>query len=313
MIIRVSNTRKDPMYKHRFLTSSEKVDFVNLFKYNVSRNAVASIFFSFPVIICIFPIMWLTVVDAIYKTYTSFLSFIIPFFLGFIFLKLKFDISHMFAHALMLEYGLWNVDVMPTVFGDISLVIFYAFDHHHEDGSYWLRKLLSQSERMYYTSILFAHWESFSLFTQLYPFGLIGFVITKLLLLLGIYNPVVLSFVLGHEMGVILLPISHDWVHARFISKVLYYPFKFLEVIGIFATREKHQIHHQYNHQYVYKSFSSSGIFLERFDKYLDNLWDRIHIESQGLQYEVQKTLFGYTLMIYIVAWIFQVWLGIFF
>lgn len=294
-------------YQHRFLTDLEKSRFTTLFQYNISRNILLSAYYTFPVIIVLFPILW------VYLLYTSLSTSVTPpaitFFLcGFCALKLKFDFAHMFAHGLMLDYNLWNVKSMSDAFGDIASVIFPAFNHHHEDGSFWLRKRMFLSNVEYYSLIVFTHWESFSIFTQVYPFGTTFSIVSKILLVWCLKsNPNnILPFVLGHEFGVFLLPFSHDWVHARYISRFCYYPFKFLEILGIFATKEKHSIHHDHTHEFVYRSFSSSGIYSESLDKHLDELWEETHKKSRGLKYQAQVALLEYTLMIYSVVWIFM-------
>lgn len=298
-------------YEHRYLTEHEKAKFIELFRYNVSYNILASIFFSsFPFarcVILIFPCISITLsyYAVVYLTsgYINELSFLLLFFAGFLFLKLKFDFAHMFAHSLMLDYDLWNKNNMTRKFGIVSTVIFYAFDHHHEDGSEFFRKGLGLTDYEYYMSIVFTHWESFSMFTYIYPFPGVCFV-AKILTIFCIFSHVnAVPFVLGHEVGAMLLPVAHDWVHERLSNKYgLFYLLKPLETIGIFASKKDHKVHHKHIHRYVYKSFSSSGLYSKTFDIYINALWRAIHDQSKGNKTEASNMFLMYVLIVYMLA-----------
>ena len=92
------------------------------------------------------------------------------------------------------------------------------------------------------------------------------------------HSPNYVIYLLGYELGAFLLPISHDWVHLRSSPQYgVYYILKTLEMIGIFATREDHKSHHNYEHRTVYQGFTSSGLYSKTFDKYINRLWISIH------------------------------------
>ena len=91
------------------------------------------------------------------------------------------------------------------------------------------------------------------------------------------YPSITAPYLFGYKLGVILLPISHDWVHLKKSNVFgMYYIFKPLEMLGIFAGAKDHRKHHDYTHETVYQSFSSSGIYTAFFDKYIDNIWNNV-------------------------------------
>ncbi len=198
----------------------------------------------------------------------------------------------MWAHSLMLEYGLWNVDQMPKSIGQIPSVMFYAFYHHHhtkEDD--WMAEILSYGTKAGAFANAVSHWESFSLFTLEYP---IPGIFAKLFVLLNLfyYPAAVAPFFLGYEIGVILLPVSHDWVHERKAASFgIYYLIRPLETIGLFATRADHRNHHDHTCRTVYQGFTSSGLYSARFDKILDDFWNYTFDKCVEMKYPLHKVL----------------------
>lgn len=233
-----------PDYSHRYLTINEKYKFIELFNDNADKNYLIKIFFKYHLVAILYPFIILSLLYLTISNSVNILNDVVVFVLGLITIQIKFCFAHMWAHSLMLEYDLWSVKTMPQIFGQISFVIFYAFyHHHHEKDDDWMPRLLKHSEFTDSFATAFTHWESFSLFTQTYP---INHLIIKSYVFYNLYtNPISIPFFLGHEVGVILLPIAHDWVHFRLSNKFgSYYLLKPLEWLGIFATKEDHKRHH---------------------------------------------------------------------
>jgi hypothetical protein len=161
---------------------------------------------------------------------------------------------------------------MPIKIGTLSSVMFYAFYHHrHEPNDDWNKNELSFGSLPGAIGTAVSHWESFSLLTASF--------VSKILILMYLIRSIKLfaPFFLGYEIGVILLPIEHDWVHYRkscSIGTPAYYLFQCLEFIGIFATKEDHLRHHKHDHSTVYQGFTSSGLYSKHLDKLADTLWN---------------------------------------
>lgn len=299
-------------YIHKYLNNEEENKFTELFKHNVQNNFIVSLFFKSHWIALIYPMIIGFLLYGTIKFYTSVYSTIIFFLLGFIAIQLKFVFAHMWAHSLMLQYDLWNIDGMPNVFGNIASVIFYAFfHHHHRSNDSWMMKKLGHSEWTNSFATAFTHWESFSLFTQTYPFNSI---IIKVYLVWVLYRfSLIWPYLLGHEIGVLLLPISHDWVHERKSSKFgIYYLLKPLEYFGIFATKETHKRHHEI-HDTVYQGFTSSGLYSARFDTFVDNIWNHYYksdelgsFKEYKICYDLGKIMLGVYLGVMFVPVLFM-------
>jgi hypothetical protein len=200
---------------------------------------------------------------------------IFGFVWGFALIQLYFIFSHMWAHALMLEYPMWCVREMDAKIYNLPIVMLYAFyHHHHTKDDNWMHDTMSYHDYRGAIATAYAHWNSFSLLTSDY---LISGWLMKIFLVYMLYSyPIYFTpFLLGHEIGVFLLPISHDWVHERKSGRFgFYYLFKPLEMLGIFATKSDHIRHHDYDHAHVYQSFSSSGIYFPTLDKITDRMWN---------------------------------------
>ena len=138
---------------------------------------------------------------------------------------------------------------------------------------------------------LFAHWNTFSLFTCHYPIS--GYLYKLFLVCVMYFYPTkLLGFILGHEVGAFLLPISHDWVHDRKCAIFgIKYLLQFLHNLGIFATRHDHKKHHNHDHPYVYQNFTSSGIYSQRFDKCFDSLWNYLFDCSSKRKIQLYKLM----------------------
>lgn len=265
-------------YKHLLLTEEEQDKFIELYKDNISKNFLVSLFLRYHWIAIIYPII---VSVLFYLTPLTFNN-ILLFLIGFMMITVKFGIAHMWAHSLMMEYDLWNVKKMPKIFGNISSVIFYAFDHHHRQNSsdLWMAEKLGHSQLTNTFATLFTHWESFSLFTQTYPFKYFDKFLLSLILY---YKPTTIAYILGHEVGVLFIPIAHDFCHFQYANKFgAKYLLKPLEYIGILANRQIHQTHHDHNHEYVYQSFFSSGIYCSWVDRLGDWIWNYIFRNYTG-------------------------------
>lgn len=269
----INKTTKMSRYIHRFLTEEEQGRFIDLYKDNISKNFLVSLFLRHHILLLIHPMI---VVSLFYLTALTYNN-ILLYLLGFVMITLKFGIAHMWAHSLMLEYDLWSIKKMPKIFGQISSVIFYAFDHHHRQNNndLWMANKLNHSQTTNTLVTLFTHWESFSLFTQTYPFKYSD----KFLLSLILYHkPITIAYVLGHEVGVLFIPIAHDFCHFQYANKFgAKYLLKPLEYIGILANRQIHNIHHKHDHEYVYQSFFSSGIYCSWIDRLGDWIWNYLY------------------------------------
>jgi hypothetical protein len=286
-------------YGHKYLSDEEKNDFVELFKDNVKNNPLVTLTFKYPIVAIIFPLIIIALLYFTIINCTNIFITLIFSALGILSIQLTFIMSHMWAHALMLEYDLWNVDGIPKLFGQIPSVIFYAFyHHHHKPGDFWMRAPLGHSVKMDSFATAFTHWESFSLFTQNYPFN---HIFLKLYLIYNLmYNPISIPFILGYEIGVFLLPISHDWVHERKSGAFgTNYFLKPLEMIGIFATKEEHKRHHEVNHRTVYQGFTSSGLYSKRFDGIVDNVWNYVHDKYGKFEYGMCEVFYWLFMIVF--------------
>ena len=309
-------------YKHRELTIDEQQKFKDLYDHIIINNRFMSYFYKDQRVALIFPIIIVGLsIGTIQLTQSIYLK-IIGFICGLLAIQLNFITSHLWAHALMLEYEMWTIDEMIKKVGYIGSVIQHAFYHHHNKDKWWNNlpsdKIFGNSDKnMQYRctsgniAVAVAHWESFSLFTSNFPFQTI-----KIFISLAILKfPTIIPFILGYEFGVILLPISHDWVHFRHaaIGK-FYYVLKTLELLGIFATRDDHKSHHVYDHPTVYKGFTSSGIYSKRFDSLIDAVWDYTFVYSNKNCVEMHKilwylmilTLWGSILFASLMCYIFN-------
>lgn len=262
----------DQMYRHRNLSDKEKADFEELYLESANHNPLVRKFLQNKLYTAVFPIIIAGLLLLSYQMHFNKIFTVIAVVMGLVSIQLNFVVSHMWAHALMLEYDLWNRENMLKHVGEIPFVLFYAFyHHHHTDEDDWSHVVSTNNFHGAFATA-FAHWESFSLFTMRYPLNesMRWFVISSLY-----WHPYLAPFFLGYEIGVILLPISHDWVHKKNAQKFgIYYILKALEMIGIFAKPSDHAKHHKYTHPTVYQGFTSSGLYSARFDAFLDNIWN---------------------------------------
>lgn len=176
------------------------------------------------------------------------------------------------------------------------IVSFYAFYHHHHSiNDNWLPPLSYHDsvKNPYGTHyILLAHWYSFSFF------NIIGkFPVTLLTVMAACYYApfYCLAGFLGYELGQFFIPVFHGYGHRvehqiLSINKQKTMPLHLMKKINVgfnhcllflmnklhlLATPKQHAIHHKSYHTtpYVYRSFSSSGIYFSSLDKLLDKLY----------------------------------------
>lgn len=267
-------------YVHRNLNDQERKDFVELFWHTVKNKPIMKhVILQKYQYALIYPLILLTLIALEIKMYNDIVVLGLGIIFGIMAIQINFIFSHMWAHALMLEYDLWNINNMNREIGTIPSVMFYAFyHHHHTKADNWAKDILSFYSSVGEMATAISHWESFSLFTLDFP---VNEVIMRLFVIFTLvsFPQIFLPFYIGYEIGVILLPISHDWVHDRNSCKVgiLYYILKPLEYIGIFATRKDHIRHHIYNHPTVYQGFTSSGLYSKTFDGFIDLIWNKTY------------------------------------
>jgi hypothetical protein len=117
------------------------------------------------------------------------------------------------------------------------------------------------------------------------------------------YNSLTIHYILGHEVGVLFIPIAHDFCHFQYANKFgAQYILKPLEYIGILANRQIHKTHHQHDHKNVYQSFFSSGIYFNVIDKLADKVWNYIYDNHGNEKYKVCHILKRLVDIIYIAV-----------
>ena len=212
---------------------------------------------------------------------------VVGFLLGLMSIQLNFVTSHTWAHALMLEYHMWTIPQMMSKIGQLPIVMFYAFYHHHHTKTdKWLHDVLGYDK----IHTLYSHWNSFSLLTYHYPLN--GYLVKMFVIYNMYFNfGCTIAYFFGYEFGVFLLPISHDWVHSRLCGVFAYYLLKPLETLGIFATKEDHKSHHRHDHPTVYQNFTSSGIYSKRINVMIDKIWDEMFNYSKTNKIRLYKLM----------------------
>lgn len=244
-------------------------------------------------------------------------SFLHPFYLllsmfGFLSSQVLFAIFHTRIHTLFLEYDEWHKGshnrVMLT-----PIVSFYAFyHHHHSKKDNWLPEL------SYYESkdnpngtkyIVLSHWYSFSFFYIVFNIPYVIFFILIASYLSPYYS---LAAFLGYEVGQFCIPVFHSYGHRvahqvlggkeNITSKNTFLKqaldmfngglFYIMKGLGLLATPKQHARHHaSYNStQYVYRSFSSSGIYSALLDKWLDDYYVWSFNQLPEKAYDVMRT-----------------------
>lgn len=288
-------------YKHRYLTDDEKEKFRDLFRHNTENNPLMKRIFENKWYISVYPgiITFLLTLSILYSK--SWLHSFIAFILGLVSIQLNFIASHVWAHSLMLEYPLWNIENMTKYVGQLPIVMFFAFyHHHHKHDDEWMSSTFSSKEIGANPMTAIAHWNSFSLFTMDYP---IRTIFMHIFLWINLYlccSEMVVYF-LGYEIGVFLLPISHDWVHKRVSASYgIYYLLKPLEILGIFATKQDHKRHHQYDSSTVYQGFTSSGLYSKKLDDYVDIIWNNAFYTSVALKVPPYRILWWFMSLTFI-------------
>jgi hypothetical protein len=203
---------------------------------------------------------------------TRVITQIIYFVFGVLQFQLVFVITHMTAHAeFLLEYNRTEDEPIKTV------VYYPAFYHHHHHRggkkSDWFRHLSYHEypgETNGSINIVCAHWCSYSALRQR-----ITYVIMAMILVATRQIPT--SFVwllMGYELGVVLLPIAHGSQHIPLRRFGALAPMiQFFQYVGIFATPEEHQRHHE-SGPHGAMDFSSSGLYSKWLDEQFNKVWD---------------------------------------
>ncbi len=270
------------MIKHRELNKREQQELLDLYQLITDNDFImkkmrANKYWSLLFLAIITSLFALTMI-----TYKSVQHLCISIILGLLSIQLNFIMGHMAVHALMLDYSLWNRNMIQIV-GDVPPVVPIAFYHHHEFDR---NCILSYDNVDGEFNVMVSHWVSFSLFTSYFPIN--GYLLKAFIALTLRSAP---AYYLGYEIGVILLPIAHAWVHSKIKSSNVCYIIKMLEYIGIVASKQDHKKHHDYNGEYVYTSFTTSGIYSATLDEYMTNIWNYLFIKCREYDYPLYKVL----------------------
>ena len=280
-------------FKHHILTTEERVNFVKIYE-QVEKNHPVYTFIKKSKYLMYLWLLYIIIIQLLAVWYYfkmskfelyNFGSAYWHFFkilLGIFAFQLFFIISHMTAHALFLEYD--NHDVQSDKMPNEPVYYFAFYHHHHTETDDWAPFLGYNPKYNSYVSLLdnvgirnvtFAHWYSYTM--MVYP---------RLYIALGIVllYPPMCFYLIGYELGVILLPLAHGWQHIpnHNFSSVTRYVFGFLEYVGVLAKKHDHSKHHVHNSPTVYQDFSSSGLYLKRLDDCFNKLWNVIFNYSKN-------------------------------
>lgn len=205
------------MESPRDLTENERKDFKELYYHIVQKNPIHQR----NIYALIYPVYIIFLLIITINTYTSITTFIS----GILSIQLHFGFSHMWAHSLMMYYKLWNVESMIS---NAPIVLFYAhYHHHHKNKDNWMSELSYGSYK-----VAIAHWNSYSLLTTNFPIN--GYIVKLFVILSLYYNTAKAApFYLMYEIGVIFLPIAHDWVHKRQSLNFFWYFILSFKIFGI--------------------------------------------------------------------------------
>ncbi len=231
---------------------------------------------------------------------TNVVSALLCVIMGLFGLQLFFIAAHTKSHALFLEYDKMNL----TYDGHNDVlcqrpVFFYAFYHHHHTfKDNWMPELSYYDREKQFVldhdgtrNVIAAHWHGFSLLSSR------TIVIPIMFYLL---SPITIFYFLGFEIGVVLLPFAHGWQHIpRERFGYLRPLFVMFEHIGLFASSQVHDNHHVHTGPTVYKDFSSSGIYFEFIEKFVNQFWDRIFYQSQKSETRVHANIKQYAHVVY--------------
>lgn len=239
-----------------------------------------------------------------------------PFFLlisslGFLASQVLFAIFHTRIHALFLEYDEWHVGSRKRVMLT-PIVSFYAFyHHHHSKQNNWMPELsfydsdISPNGTKY---IVLSHWYSFSFFYVVFKLPLVIFFVLTAFYLSPYYA---FAALIGYEVGQFCIPVFHSYGHSvahqvlgprnktdikkniveRILDSANGSLFFIMKRLGLLATPKQHAQHHaSYNKtQYVYRSFSSSGIYSSFLDKWLDRYYVSSFRQLPNKAYDVMR------------------------
>ena len=227
---------------------------------------------------------------------------------GILALQLIFVVSHTMAHARMLEYSEHKLGSSRLNQG-VGPIYFFAFYHHHSSRQDDWAPFLSYNglvpgqsiwDHLGTRGVIGSHWVGYSHLSFLccclrdllhgpvaaaadhHQRGTSGLARTSAGAVLGVFALLLCTsriwppFLLGYEVGTLLLPMAHGWQHiprqcfGRRLGAVLLA----LERAGVIANKADHHSHHQHTHPNVYRSFSSSGIYGPSFDRIVNHVWD---------------------------------------
>src|SRR5579864_6862546 len=100
------------MYRHRELSSEEKAGFEALYLESANHNYLVRKFLQNKLYTLVFPIIVGGLLILTYQMHFNVIFTVIAMAMGLVSIQLNFVSSHMWAHALMLEYDLWNPEGM---------------------------------------------------------------------------------------------------------------------------------------------------------------------------------------------------------
>jgi hypothetical protein len=256
-----------PRFVHRNLNELERKQFIETYRDVEYQDAVFSLISQsdrsmmlWVVSIIVFILNTLRLSIEIESWYIILLIFI----LGIIGLQIVFVATHMEAHAFFLEYDL---HVPTNTLLPKWTVYYYAFYHHHHSRADNWAPFLSYHNHDGARNVAAAHWTSFSMLSS------------KRILIIMLFlhiHPLIWVYFAGYEFACLVLPFAHRWQHVaaseqNIVCRIL---FQFLEKIGFVANHKDHIAHHDHTHPTVYQSFSSSGLYTEWIDHYLNEFWD---------------------------------------
>jgi hypothetical protein len=218
-----SNSNTDILLSYIFPSAEEKkskkiakekrkTDFMKLFRSNFENNLFMVYLFQNPIRILFFPFVTIMLLIKSTMTDETALHSLCMLLLGILCIKINSIISHMWAHAVVSEDDLWN-ETMDKVLGPIPISFFYAFQNQKYDGKKDLiyKALDDIIPPPNDISTQFAEIVSHSFFAQsviIDPLLMVSYLLINLL-----FNSSSISFFLGYEIGVFILPCLHIETH----------------------------------------------------------------------------------------------------
>lgn len=254
---------------HRELTKRGQEHFIGLYQYVVDTSHIFKYMISSDIKSKTWICLLLIFINAsvwtnLYIVWSGVLFGSLAFCLGILSLQIIFVGSHMEAHALFLEYGNHYATNLRCV---KPIVYYYAFyHHHHTKNNNWAPQLSFYTEKGI-RGITVAHWHSYTMLLSSRIF-LVAF--------FSWLSPILMFYFVGYECAVYILPYAHGWqhMHKKKLGTVPNLIIPPLIRIGLIAGSDQHKNHHNHNHSTVFQSFSSSGIYSKKLDRWLDSFWN---------------------------------------